>query len=72
MLVRPDRQNLPEHGRAVYALHARADKNGKIYQAKLRARCKASPVIRTKFKWLERLCHKRILDYFVLLKLSRD
>ena len=42
-----DRQNLPEHGRAVCALHARADKNGKIYQAKLRARCKASPVIRT-------------------------
>ena len=50
LLVRSDRQNLPEHGRAVWALHARADKNGKIYQTKLRARCKASPVIRTKIK----------------------
>ena len=50
LLVRPDRQNLHEHGRAVCALHARADKNGKIYQTKLRARCKASPVIRTNKK----------------------
>ena len=62
MLVRSDRRNLHEHGRAVCALHARADMLGKIYQTALRARCKASPVIRTKFKWLERLWHKRILD----------
>ena len=43
-----DRQNLPEHGRAVCALHARAVMPGEICQTALRARCKASPVIRTK------------------------
>ena len=29
LLVRPDRQNLHEHGRAVCALHARADMQGR-------------------------------------------
>ena len=47
LLVRSDRQNLPEHGNAVCALHARADMPAKIYQTVLGARCKASPVIRT-------------------------
>ena len=39
LLVRPDRQNLHEHGNAVCALHARADMPCKICQTALRARC---------------------------------